>query len=286
MPQLSPVIAQHEFAARIRQQRERIGLASAEVSRHLGFTRNFYSAVENCRGWLSPGKLTALVEILEFEADEAELLSELLAQSKRNRWWQPYVSSRGDSFVRYVGLESGASTISSYEGLLFNGLLQSPAYAREVVGASPNTSPVDVERIVALRLRRQEELFERRPLPRMTFLLSEAVLMQQFGGPEVLRGQLAHVLQLADRLGDRLDLRIQTFGVTPLGLTTASTLVILEFDSPFVSPIAYREAGAPIGIADDPALVSKLRLHYSQALVSSTEHNDSLELIAQRRDLV
>ena len=82
----------------------------------------------------------------------------------------------------------------------------------------------------------------------MTFVMGEAVLMQQFGGPDTLRRQLLHVSDLAERYGDVIDLRVQPFDATPLGLTTASTLVLLDFDSPYLEPVAWREAGTSHGV--------------------------------------
>lgn len=161
-----------------------------------------------------------------------QALSDLLGVARSRAWWHEYSSTLSDESIQFFGLEFGARTISSYESLVFNGLLQAPEYAKSVVRASPTYALLDAPKALEIRLRRMKELLASGDPPDMTFVFGEAVLMQQFGGPEVLRKQLVHILNLADELGSKLDLRIQTFDVTPLGLTTASTLVLLSFDAP------------------------------------------------------
>ena len=282
MSRVSPTVAQFEFAGRIRHLRERKALTAAAVATHLGFSRNFYSAVENSRTLLADDRLKPLIRMLDLGRTEALDLTELLAVAKRPAWWHRYSSGKASEFDRLLGLEYGASKILSYESLVFHGLLQTEEYARSVVEASPETSPVSVDQAVARRLQRQTELLGEADPPKMVFLCSEAVLMQQFGGRKVLKAQLVHVLDLAERLESRLDFRVQRFDATPLGLTTASTLVLLDFENDFIPEIAYREAGIPIGIDTDFEVVGRLHAHMEQAERSTMNHMDSLALIRQR----
>ena len=282
MSRVSPTVSQFEFAARVRRLREERRLGAKAVSDHLGFSRNFLSAVENSRALLSPDKLAPLFEILEVDESEAGELTRLLHEARQPAPWQPFASTTGEEFIRFENLEAGCSAIRSFEGRVFHGLLQCEAYARSVIGASPNVSSRNFNRMLTTRLQRQHEVLGAEPPPLMVFLMSEAVLMQQFGGSDVLRQQLLHVLGLAERFGEGLDLRIQRFDVTPLGLTTASTLVLLDFESPFLPSVAWREAATPIGLTDLPDLVEILKLHFERALTSSCSRVESLDLIGRR----
>ena len=67
MGRTSPVVAQFEFAARVRKRREELGLPAAAAGKHLGFTRNFYGAVENHRGLFATAKLPLLIKVLQFD---------------------------------------------------------------------------------------------------------------------------------------------------------------------------------------------------------------------------
>jgi transcriptional regulator with XRE-family HTH domain len=282
LTRVSPTVSQFEFAARIRRLREARGLGAKAVANYLGFSRNFLSAVENNKALLSPEKLPLLFEVLAVGEDEAGELTRLLHEARQPAWWQPYASSLPEEFLRFVGLELGCSAISSFESRVFHGLLQCEAYASGVIGASPNISDVQMKRTLDVRLQRQDGVLKGDRPPAMTFVMGEAVLMQQIGGPTVLRAQLLHVLDLAQRLGDSLDLRIQRFDATPLGLGSASTLVLLDFDSPYLEAVAWREAATPVGLSSEPGLIEMLKLHFTKAVESSCGREESLQLVAQR----
>lgn len=280
MGRTSPVVAQFEFAARVRKRREELGLPAATVSKHLGFTRNFYSAVENSRSLLATAKLPLLIEVLEFDDTDAQTLTTLLEQARTPGWWQPYANVLGEAFIQYLGLEAGASAISSYENLLFNGLLQCPEYALSIMRSSPVVSAIDSQRLVEVRLRRQDEILRRKAPPRLRFLIGETLLWQQIGGAEILKKQLTHVLNLVDEF--EIDLRIRTFAATPTGLETAATLVLLRFDSMMLPPILYREAGRPVGVTSEAEIVEHLEIQFEHAFQSSTGRAESLEMIRVR----
>ncbi len=279
MGRTSPVVAQFEFAARVRKRREELGLPAAVVSKHLGFTRNFYSAVENSRSLLATAKLPLLIEVLEFDAADAQTLTTLLDQARTPGWWHPYTNVLSDTFIQFLGLESGASAISSYENLLFSGLLQCPEYSFSIMQSSPIVNAFEAQRLVDIRIRRQHEIF-RDTLPKLRFLIGETLLWQQFGGPEILKMQLVHVLNMIERF--EIDFRVRTFVATPTGLETAATLVLLRFESALLPPILYREAGRPVGVTSEAEIVEHIEIQFEHAFQSSLSRSDSMELIQSR----
>lgn len=281
MGRTSPVVAQFEFAARVRKRREELGLPAAVVSKHLGFTRNFYSAVENSRSLLATAKLPLLIEALQFDDADAQTLTTLLEQARTPGWWQAYSSILDDALIQFLGLEYGAAAIRSYESLVFSGLLQAPEYAAAIINSSLNNSPLDKRRILEVRMRRQAELFKG-PLPKLRFLFGEGLLYQQFGEAQILKSQLQHVLHLAEKYENEVDIRLRPFKTTPVGLTSASTLVLLDFHEPDVPTLVYREAGRPLGISGESDLVDRLDLHYEQALTAALDRSASLEMIHSR----
>lgn len=282
MGRTSPVVAQFEFAARLRKRREELGLPAAAVSKHLGFTRNFYSAVENSRSLLATAKLPLLIEVLEFDDADAQTLTTLLEQARTPGWWQPYLHVLDDVFVQFLGLESGATAIKSYESLVFNGLLQCPEYASAVVDSSLNTSPIEKQRTLEVRLRRQEMVLAESDRPEFTFVISEAVLWQHFGPPPVLLAQLVHVRELMDRMTPPLNLKVRLFRTTPFGLANASTLVIMDFANSLVPQMAYREAGSSLGVSADPELVDRLRLQFEHAVTTCLEGPECVDVLDER----
>ena len=267
---------------RLRVRRKELGLTTKAVSAELGFTPNYWSAVENDRTVLAEDKLEAALALFGFAEEDAKELLRLHAGSKGYRWWSDYAALLDDEMTKYFGLEAGAEVVRNHEGKLINGLLQTEDYASAVIGADPIVSSVTIKQRWELRARRQQRLTGDEPL-RLTTLMSEAALMQHFGDPKVLHDQLVFLASVIDTLQDSLEVRVLPFDTSPLGMTGASTLYFLDFASPHLSTIVWREAVTPIGFTDDPDEVEKLEVSYLEALrISSLDRKDSLEMIHRR----
>ena len=280
MAPTSPEVAKLEFAKRVRDRRRELGLSSAETAKALGFSRVFYSAVENNREKLSPNKLPALFDVLQFEPEDRKQLTALHDASRRPGWWAEYASVLPEEFAVFIGLEHGASRASIFESSVVPGLLQTRDYAEAVVGAATRVSLADVRRTVDLRLRRQQRLSGDDPL-RLDVILSEAVLMQQFGSSGVLRDQLRSILDRIEA-GAPIDLRVQPFATTPGGLFAASTVVLLDFESAHLPTMTWREAVHGLGISADAELIADLGVQFEQLRGTSLSPEASAASIAKR----
>lgn len=96
-------------------------------------------------------------------------------------------------------LESEAVELHVYDTQLVNGLLQTEEYARAVFAMwQPLLDEALMEQRVAARLARQE-VFSRRPVPHLSFVIEEAVLLRPLGGEAVCRGQLEHLMLIAEK---------------------------------------------------------------------------------------
>ena len=194
---ISPAVAEWELATRLRNRRHELGLDGRTVSQHLGFSPNYWSAVENGRSILSRAKLVELGVLFGFAESDLEELTRLENEARRPRWWVAYDRILDDDLMHLVGLEYGAARIQAYEALLVTGLLQTPAYSEALMTADPVVSPASTRLRLQLREQRQRRLFDDDPLE-LEVLLSEAALMQEIGGSRVLREQLIHVASIIE----------------------------------------------------------------------------------------
>jgi transcriptional regulator with XRE-family HTH domain len=101
--------------------------------------------------------------------------------------------------VRYFQYEANASIIRQVEPLLVPGLLQVEEYSRAVLKVY-RRSTQDVDKIVESRKERQE-LFDRPDSPEAFFIIDEAVLRREVGGPKVMARQIDHLVTMARRPG-------------------------------------------------------------------------------------
>ncbi|MCP2262657.1 Helix-turn-helix domain-containing protein [Streptoalloteichus tenebrarius] len=281
MPYMSPTVATWELALRLRQRREQLGMEVATLATSLGFTRNYWSAVENERKILSVEKLTKALSLLEFDVDEQRELLELREFAKQRGWWANYSALFTNELGRFYGLEQGAQSIRTYESMLVPGLLQTEEYARALISSDrANIRQVEVEQRVEIRMRRQACLKGDNPL-HLTAVISQAALLQQTGGPQTLRAQLAHLVNLIEGLPDTLHLHVIPFTASGCGVFGASTFHLIDFASPRLPTRAWQETVTAAGIIDDPDQVRDLSLTHEEARQQSLDLRDSLDLIKQ-----
>ncbi|MCX5213955.1 helix-turn-helix domain-containing protein [Kitasatospora sp. NBC_00240] len=130
---------------------------------------------------------------------EREALLGLVREANKSGWWHSYNDVLPGWFQTYVGLEEAATLIRTYEVQFIPGLLQSEEYARAVFGQSrPVISEEELERRVSLRLRRQKLLTDGNS-PRLWAVIDEAALRRPVGGPQVMRGQLQYLIDIAEQ---------------------------------------------------------------------------------------
>lgn len=94
-------------------------------------------------------------------------------------WFRPWLEE-----------EARASALRWVELSIIPGILQTEEYARALLG--------DDESAVRARMERQK-ILDREDPPRMHFVIDEAVLYRERGGPEVMRAQLEHLLKMVSR---------------------------------------------------------------------------------------
>lgn len=281
MAPVSPTVARWELGLRLRQRREQLGIDVATITARLEFSRNYWSAVENERRILSKEKLTTLLELFEFDDDEEKELLELREVAKQHGWWSRYSGLIRDELLRLYGLEYGAYAVRTFESLLIPGLLQTPDYARALIASDiANVPQVEVDQRVEMRMRRQERLFEEDPL-RLTAVISEATLIQQTGGPEVLRGQLRHLVSTIEGNLDTIEVRVIPFATTAGGILGASTFHLLEFASSRLPTLGWQETVTAYDVVADATEVRDLSVTHTQSLRHSLEQAESLKLIRQ-----
>jgi hypothetical protein len=128
------------------------------------------------------------------------------------------------------------------------GLLQTEAYARALLSQGPFSYDAKlVDRLVAVRMKRQRILTRPDQPPRVHAILDEAALRRQIGGPEVMRSQLRRLLELSELPNVAVQVLPYAAGAY-LGLSGAFTLMdigrhgdlrVVTVDS--LTEMSYRE---------------------------------------------
>jgi transcriptional regulator with XRE-family HTH domain len=200
----SPLLLRWELAQMLRELRLARGMSASEVAVRLGWAPSKLSRIENREGGISPGDVRELLDVYGIsDPEDVRRWVDMAREARLRGWWQhgDFGAHLPSFFVNFLGLEAGASAEYDYRGGLVTGLLQTADYARAVLGSgAPGTltDEGELDRRVEIRLQRQHILHRGKEPLRLWALLDEGVLRRRIGGPQVLREQLQHVLELSE----------------------------------------------------------------------------------------
>ncbi|MET8164521.1 helix-turn-helix transcriptional regulator [Streptomyces sp. NPDC005329] len=173
-------------------------------------------------------------------------------------------------FREVAELEARALEICTFQTHLVHGLLQTPAYARAVLGVLDQN---DLDDRTAVRIARQR-IFDKAAPPVLWIVISEGVLCQEIGGREVMRAQLDHLLSF--ETNPRINVQVLPFaaGAHP-GAQGSFTLFRFAADPTIVYTEGYG-SGHP---SANPDTVNDCSLRYDHLRAAALSLKDSAELI-------
>lgn len=195
----SPTVRRRRLALTLRQLRDSAGLSAADAARRVDHDASWLSRIESAEVRPHPNDVRALLSLYNVEGDQAEAVIAVARQAKQRGWWQRYTDVLPDWFTTYVGMESEASVIRTYECQMVPGLLQTKDYARAAFQGAPVPMRDDeVERQVALRLERQAILTSDEP-PLLRVVIDEGAVRRMVGGPAVMMAQINRLIEESRR---------------------------------------------------------------------------------------
>ncbi|GAA3140502.1 helix-turn-helix transcriptional regulator [Streptomyces rectiviolaceus] len=174
----------------------------------------------------------------------------------------------------YMDREREAIAISWYESLLMPGLLQTEEYARAVFRSRvPVYDEDEIEQLVAKRIERRDILHQKQP-PMISFVIWEAALRDQLGGPKVHAQQVRHLREYAELPGLWLQ-------ILPLGRTShaglAGPFILLE--TPEHQRLAYTETVRGSQLIFDADEVAILNQKYAMLRTQALNTEDTKGLL-------
>jgi transcriptional regulator with XRE-family HTH domain len=274
----SPTVRRKRLGIELRRLREQADLTCEEVGHRLDCSGTRISRIETGRISIRPGDVRELLEIYGVTGAEADLLVQLAREARQKGWWHTYGRALPPWFGAYVGLEAAAVRFRDFQSMVMPGLLQTEDYARAVLRAAPYPgSADDIDRQVALRMERQRILAQPSP-PDLWLVLTESVVRIRVGGPAVMRAQLRHLVEVAER--PNVTLQVLPF-TTPAHVHPISPFTILEFPDAADPTVVYLEhlSGSLFLEAEDE--VSRYTVVFDHLRAEALGTTASLDLIAR-----
>jgi len=187
------------LGAQLRRLREAAGVSTEEAGYEIRASRSKISRMETGRVRFKVRDVQDLITLYGLtEGPQRSEVLDLATRSSAPDWWARYGDILPGWFETYLGLESVAVSIRSFEVQFVPGLFQTEDYARAVTRLGHRAAPAEeIERRVALRARRQDLLTRPAP-PHVWSVIDEAVLRRPSGGAAVMRAQLRRLTEAAE----------------------------------------------------------------------------------------
>ena len=197
MDKHNPVTQQRRLLAELRQGRAKAGMSQQHVADELDWSLSKVIRIEHGAVKVGLTDLRALLTLYGItEADRVDRLIEMARASRQQRWWDDYRKLINPNFLQYVAMESTATLSRQFQNAVVPGMLQTRDYARSLITVyDRDQGPPVIEQYIEFRMKRQTAL--KAEGAEFFFVLDEAVLRRQVGGPEVMREQLAHLKEIA-----------------------------------------------------------------------------------------
>ncbi|MER5441390.1 helix-turn-helix transcriptional regulator [Streptomyces sp. NPDC002790] len=232
----SPTARRRRLSFELKRLRESSGMTCAQVGAAVDWSGSKVNRMETGHGRVQPSDVEALCRLYETTDELREFLKSLARQAKTKGWWQVHGTGVPEWFNIYIGLEQEASSFRQYQCEILPGLMQTPAYIRELHFAGSHMKPDDAERAVHVRLERQQMLTGE-DAPDTWFVASEATLRNVIGDRAVMREQLEQLAVVAQF--PSVTLQVLPFDASTYPLTGSFT--ILGFPDQEDPDVVYRD---------------------------------------------
>lgn len=240
----------------LRHMRDNAGMSQTEAARLIETRQTRIADLESGQARISPGDLLLLAKGYGVDDQgQIDALLELRRDNHRRGFWTTgYHRAYHEDFRLMVDLEQHADSVRSAQVEAMPGLAQCESYVRAMFAGRPDPSDdgVTAEEVVQARLVRQHILTTKHP-PQYHVVMSESCLRREFGGPDVMREQLNHLIAIGRR--SNVILQVMPFKAKPVGTKIiGNRFTLIRLPSPGAAgplEIAYTEGEGDIRYLDD-----------------------------------
>ncbi|OEJ35714.1 transcriptional regulator [Streptomyces subrutilus] len=255
------------FGETIKAFRKRAGLTQEQLRPLVGYSVQYVASVEQGRRHPSTKFVDKAEEVLDGFGVIRIAAKKLSRRRGLARW-----------FRRWAELEEDAIALNTYECRSIPGLLQTEAYARaQIRDVPPLATPEEAEARVTFRLARQAVL-RKTPYVAFSFIIEQAVIERQTGGPEVTRALIDHLLEVGKL--PNVDLQIMPI-ISPEHAGTDGPFCLLE--SREHEWLGYTEGPQTGQVISGPKAVSSLHQQYAKLRIQALNPADSMGLLMRMR---
>jgi transcriptional regulator with XRE-family HTH domain len=275
----TPALFKRTIALSLQRWRKDAGLAQRDAAKRLDRTPQHISNLESGERLPSAADLELLLDLYR-KPDRIPFMRELLAAAKRARnWWVALSGAVPKWFDLYLGLESGAAELLTFEAMLVPGLLQTREYADAVIRGNPDLTDGQVAQLVKLRLGRQQILDREEDPVNLWAVIDESVLYRQYGDNATMYSQLGHLLDMVQR--PRVEIQVLPLDAGATLAQQGGSFMVMRFPSAMENDpgLVYLELLTGGRYLEDPSEISEYRRAMSNLHEQASDQKSSEEII-------
>jgi transcriptional regulator with XRE-family HTH domain len=273
-----PTARLRRLAAELRRLRSGAELSREDVAAQTGINKATLYRIETAKARPQARTLRALLDLYQVDEAKREELAVLLREANQQGWLQTFEGELPDRYSAFIGFESEAAKILTYEALLIPGLLQTEDYARAVIrGMLPQATDDEVEARVTARMQRQQVL-EGDQL-RFWVVIDEAALRRSVGNTTVLKAQIEHLQKIARRPNVTLQVLPFDAGPHPALLGAFITLKFGDIGAP---DMVYIESEAGDLFLDDESTSERYNATFEHLRATALSPTASVDFLNRR----
>jgi transcriptional regulator with XRE-family HTH domain len=228
-------VRRRQLGRALRELREQARLTVEAAAPLLEWSSSKLSRIENGQQLVDVHGVKSMLDLYDAGGDRWTELIELTRLARQHGWWRAY----GLDDSGYVPLEAEATLVRDYTLGYVPGLLQTEDYARALFDTAViRRSKEKLENEVEVRMFRQRRLTDEDDPLELVAIVDESVLHRPIGGREVMRGQLARLVEAAAL--DRVTLQVLPLrvGARP---ALAAGFILLSFGELGMPDLVYLE---------------------------------------------
>jgi transcriptional regulator with XRE-family HTH domain len=285
-----PLGPRRNIAAALRQLREESGKNLSEVADDLMISTSKLSRLENAQGRPQPRDIRDLVRYYGIErAPLGVSLRQWASAAQRQGWWTDFDDEvlegvlGGFGLDAHISYEADATVERIYTLPFLPALLQTTEYATAIYRDMEHRSKDEISQLLEVRNRRKQALISREGLDplRLVAVTHESALRQAVGSPEIMRDQLAALIEGSK--APNVSLHVLPFEAKPV-FTMTCMYAYFEYEGVGVEQdVVHIETHAGYWSIEEPGKVAEYRKAHEALVRASLDEDDSRALISSVR---
>lgn len=285
----SPALCRLYLGIELRKLRKAKGLVGQEVANLTAWSPAKITRFETGDKPVEPMDVRVLCQLYDADGETTSRLEGYAFVTKTKRdWWQSsqYRPVIRPGFDAFIGLEAIAAELHEYQTEYVPGLLQTEEYVRTVHttvrqnAVRQDLAADEVQRRIEVRLTRQGILTRKDHPLKLTAVVNEAVLRRVVGSPELMKRQLANMVEVGQLSNVTLQVVPFSAGAHPC---MGAPFIVLQFPDPVIKPIVYLENLVTTVVTGKEDEVEQCEVRFRDLAAVALGHDESLSMIEKVR---